>query len=166
MSSPQLHKGNPTEASPVSGMPGPFRQGVPRQSKQSQLYDCALAGLGENKDPFLSFPNSMAPAKGTVYTIFLVKNLFLFSLCCSWERLTPSLPVPFLQTPIPESKKLSRFVSILRSNSRLFFDVTENFKVLVAESLAGKGRLIGEIRSLACLHSNFVYSSLSFPRDS
>lgn len=143
LSSPQLHKGNPTEASPASGMPTPFRQGVPRQSKQSQLYDCALAGLGENKDPFLCFPKSMAAAKGSVYTIFLVKNLFLFSLRCSWKRLTPSLPVPFLQTPgqkkcpIPESKKLSRFVSTLKSNCGLFFEVTENFKVLVAGSLSG-----------------------------
>lgn len=130
-------------------MPSPFRQGVPRQSKQSQLYDCALAGVGENKDLFLCFPNSMAPAKGTVYTIFLVKNLFLFSLCYSWERLTPSLPVPFLQTPgqekcpIPEPKKLSRFVSTFRSNSRPFFDVTEDSKFLVAESLSGWDRETG-----------------------
>lgn len=131
MSSPQLHKGNPTEASSVSGTPSPFKQGVPCQSKQSQLCDCALVGVGENKDPFLCFPNSMAPAKGTVYTIFPGEEFVPFlSLGCSWKRLTPSLPVSFPQIPgqekcpIPEPPTLRQDVSTQSSNSRPFCDVT------------------------------------------
>lgn len=85
----------------------------------------------------------MAPAKGTVYTIFPGEEFVPFSLCYSWKRLTPSLPVPFPQTPsqencpVPEPPTLRKDVSTLRSNSRPFFDVTENLKVLVAESLFG-----------------------------
>lgn len=150
MSSPQLHKGNPTEASPVSGTPSPFKQGVPCQSKQSQLYDCALAGVGKNKDPFLCFPNSMAPAKGTVYTIFPGEEFVPFlSLGCSWKRLTPFSPVSFPQIsgqekcPIPEPLTLRQDVSTLSSNSRPFCDVTENLEVFMAESLSGWEREAG-----------------------
>lgn len=88
----------------------------------------------------------MAPAKGTVYTIFPGEEFVPFPLCCSWKRLTPSLPVPFPQTPsrekcpIPAPPTLRKDVSTLRSNSRPFFNVTENLKVLVAECVwLGKG---------------------------
>lgn len=116
----------------------------------------------------------MAPAKGTVYTIFPGEEFVPFPLCCSWKRLTPSLPVPFPQThsrekcPIPAPPTLRKDVSTLRNNSRPFFDVTENLKVLVAESLSGWERETGWRDQRPCL-SPFqfcLFLPLSFPRDS
>lgn len=123
-------------------MPSPFRQGVPRQSKQSPLYDCALAGVGENKDPFLCFPNSTAPAKGTVYTIFLVKNLFLFSVAAGKDWLPPCLFL-FSRLLVRKSAQYLNLKNCPDLSAHLGVNVKENFKVLVAESLAGWERETG-----------------------
>lgn len=56
----------------------------------------------------------------------LVKNLFLFSLSCSWKRLSSSLPVPYSRWRLWAGKvptldlPTPRDVSTLRSNSRPF----------------------------------------------
>ena len=176
-----MHKGNLTEASPVSGTPSPFKQGVSCQSKQSQLYDCALAGVGENKDPFLCFPNSMAPAKGTVYTVFPGEEFVPFLSRLKLEKIDSLLAWSFSLDPwtrkvsdtwsLPPSEKMSAH----RSNCRPFCDMTENLTVLVAESLSGWEREAGwsnQEPNLSpfqfCLSplSLSLSLSLSLPRDS
>lgn len=91
----------------------------------------------------------MAPAKGTVYTIFPGEEFVPFLFMLQLEKIDSLLPVPFPQIlgqekcSMPEPPTLSKDVSTLKSISRPFFDVTENLKVLVAESTSGWERETG-----------------------
>lgn len=135
-------KGNPAEASPVSGTLSPFGQGVPCQSKQSQLYDCALAGVGENKDPFLCFPKSMSAAKGAVYTIFPGEEFVPFLSRLQLEKID-SLPA-YCFFPSSLGRKEVQYPNHLPSReahlgiTRAFCDGTENHSFGGRKSTPGR----------------------------
>lgn len=159
LSSSQLHKENQQrphrslERLVLSG-----REALAKANNPSSTIVLRL-GQGRTKIPFFASPTPWLQPKALFTQSSLAKDLFLFSLGCSWKRSTASLLVPFPQIPGQEKCPVPGLLT-LRDASTLKNDPGSFCEVTVMPAYVGKEDWAG--RGAVCLHFHLVYSACSY----